>query len=188
MFFECLKCLIPLKTNPVMRVVQGMTGSTSHVVSYFHIVSLSFLDGITKCVFFHHPNVCWFCTPFPSISTFFFPTCLKYVSPFPNHSQHFAKIQWVDLREDLQKTIDLPMTYGGFLHVFPFNQSSERWSTYQCVLKCSTGFLQPNVQVIAREVHPRAQGFSENHSFWIGFPWGFSRFHDVSIKAPSRIP
>ena len=31
--------------------------------------------------------------------------------------------QWVDLRENLQETIDFPMKYGIFLYFFPENQS-----------------------------------------------------------------
>ena len=32
---------------------------------------------------------------------------------------HLSRYQWVDLRENLQETIDFPMIYGIFLEIFP---------------------------------------------------------------------
>ena len=38
---------------------------------------------------------------------------------YPGHQIPMCFTQWVDLRENLQETMDFPMKYGIFLHFFP---------------------------------------------------------------------
>jgi hypothetical protein len=76
--------------------------------------------------------------------------------------------QWIDLRENLQETIEFPIKYGVFLN-FPLNQSIE--SSF--VAPCSSRFPHPT---LAHRCH--GQNMSK--------PWGWSE-KTLGAKISSRL-